>query len=427
MDLFHGCVSGHDPRAGFHGWHSSAGRSFGSTLELAPDGFQRLVRFLHTADWQIGKPYARVCDPDHRARLKQVRLAVIQRIASLVKQQQLDFVLVAGDLFDSPTPSRSDVAQACSAIGQIPSPVLVIPGNHDHGGPGSLWHQGWFSELAAEVAPNLQVLLERVPVSIAGAVVLPCPLLRQAAVEDPCEWVQSLEPAVLPEGPRILLAHGSIQSFAAADANEPSNNQLSLEALPSDLCDYIALGDWHGMKQVSAQAWYSGCPEQDRFPRSSDYASSQVLVVEVERGASPQVKVESTGALRWHQLGMRLQGDSDLDLLERQVQQCLGQRSGDDLLLLELDGQLSLSGAARLEAWLVALSSRLLRLKQRQRIRILPSDDELAPLLERPGDPLFARVVGSLRDQSLQLDDVEQSRLAVLALRELQLLASQEV
>jgi hypothetical protein len=124
---------------------------------------------------------------------------------------------------------------------------------------------------------------------------------------------------------------------------------------------------------------------------------------------------------------MRLQGDSDLDLLERQVQQCLGQRSGDDLLLLELDGQLSLSGAARLEAWLLALSSRLLRLKQRQRIRILPSDDELAPLLERPGDPLFARVVGSLRDQSLQLDDVEQSRLAVLALRELQLLASQEV
>jgi hypothetical protein len=113
--------------------------------------------------------------------------------------------------------------------------------------------------------------------------------------------------------------------------------------------------------------------------------------------------------------------------LERQVQQCLGQRSGDDLLLLELDGQLSLSGAARLEAWLLALSSRLLRLKQRQRIRILPSDDELAPLLERPGDPLFARVVGSLRDQSLQLDDVEQSRLAVLALRELQLLASQEV
>ena len=73
-------------------------------------GGPRLVRFLHTADWQIGKPYARVVDPDHRARLKQVRIAVIQRLAVLVQQQQLDFVLVAGDLFDSPAPARSEVA-----------------------------------------------------------------------------------------------------------------------------------------------------------------------------------------------------------------------------------------------------------------------------------------------------------------------------
>ena len=151
-----------------------------------------MVRFLHTADWQIGKPYGRVVDPDHRARLKQVRIAVIQRLAALVQQQQLDFVLVAGDLFDSPAPARSEVAQALSAIGQIPTPVLVIPGNHDHGGPGSLWHQGWFQELATDVAPNLQVLLERQPVVVAGAVVLPCPLLRQADVEDPLNWLQQL-------------------------------------------------------------------------------------------------------------------------------------------------------------------------------------------------------------------------------------------
>tara|TARA_B100001939_G_scaffold56072_1_gene45199 strand:+ start:2295 stop:3455 length:1161 start_codon:yes stop_codon:yes gene_type:complete len=386
-----------------------------------------LVRFLHTADWQIGKPYARVSDPDHRARLRQVRLAVIQRIAAVVQRQQLDFVLVAGDLFDSPSPARSDVAQALSAIGQMSAPVLVIPGNHDHGGPGSLWHQGWFQQLSAEVAPNLQILLEREPVLMAGAVVLPCPLLRQAAVEDPCSWLQQLNTAELPDGPRIVLAHGSVHSFVATDVTEARANQLALELIPDGLGDYIALGDWHGLKQVSARAWYSGCPEQDRFPRSSDYASAQVLVVEVERGATPSVSIEPTGAVQWHHISQRLQGDADLELLERQVQQCLAQRSGEDLLLLELDGQLSLAGAARLEAWLEALSSRLLRLKQRQRLRILPSDEELAPLLDRPGDPLFARVVSSLQQRSLQQDDAEQSRLAVLALRELQLLASQEI
>ena len=150
-------------------------------------------------------------------------------------------------------------------------------------------------------------------------------------------------------------------------------------------------------------------------------------MVEIERGGSPQVSIESTGALQWHHVTMRLQGDGDLALLERQVQQRLGQRSGEDLLLLELEGQLSLHGAAQLESWLTSLASRLLRLKLRQRIRTLPSDAELAPLLDRPGDPLFARVVSSLKQQSLQQDDAEQSRLAVLALRELQLLASQEI
>ena len=352
---------------------------------------------------------------------------MIQRLAVLVKQQQLDFVLVAGDLFDSPAPARSEVAQALSAIGQIPSPVLVIPGNHDHGGPGSLWHQGWFQELSADVAPNLQILLERQPVAVAGAVVLPCPLMRQAAVDDPLSWLQQLNSSDLPGGPRIVLAHGSVQSFAAVDAQEASSNQLSLEQLPQGLCDYIALGDWHGLKQVGTNAWYSGCPEQDRFPRSSDYASSQVLLVELERGGSPSVSIEPTGCLQWHHISMRLQADADLELLERQVQQRLGQRSGEDLLLLELDGQLSLTGAARLEAWLTSLSSRLLRLKQRLRLRTLPSDAELAPLLDRPGDPLFARVVSSLKQQSLQHENAEQSRLAVLALRELQLLASQEI
>ena len=386
-----------------------------------------MVRFLHTADWQIGKPYARVVDSDHRARLKQVRIAVIQRMALLVQRQQLDFVLVAGDLFDSPAPARSEVAQALSAIGQIPAPVLVIPGNHDHGGPGSLWHQGWFQELSADVAPNLQILLERQPVSLCGAVVLPCPLMRQTAVEDPLSWLTQLNTSELPDGPRIALAHGSVQSFAALDSQEASSNQLSLEQLPQGLCDYIALGDWHGLKQVSANAWYCGCPEQDRFPRTADYASSQVLLVELERGGSPAVSIEPTGALQWHHITMRLQGDADLELLERQVQQHLGQRSGEDLLLLELDGQLSLTGAARLEAWLTSLSSRLLRLKHRQRVRTLPSDAELAPLLDRPGDPLFARVVSSLKEQSLQQDNAEESRLAVLALRELQLLASQEI
>jgi hypothetical protein len=40
------------------------------------------ITVLHTADWQIGKPYGRVADPDKRSRLRQVRLEAIDRIAA---------------------------------------------------------------------------------------------------------------------------------------------------------------------------------------------------------------------------------------------------------------------------------------------------------------------------------------------------------
>jgi ABC-type uncharacterized transport system fused permease/ATPase subunit len=99
---------------------------------------------LHSADWQIGKPYARVSDPDKRALLRQVRLQAIGRIATHAAATAAELVVVAGDLFDSPTPGAADVIAVCAAIGAIPCAVLVIPGNHDHGGPGSLWEQPFF-------------------------------------------------------------------------------------------------------------------------------------------------------------------------------------------------------------------------------------------------------------------------------------------
>ncbi|TGH18901.1 MAG: hypothetical protein ERJ68_08845, partial [Aphanocapsa feldmannii 277cI] len=116
---------------------------------------QEMVRFLHTADWQLGKPYGRVTDPGKQARLRQARYDAIGRIAGLAAEQQSCFVLIAGDLFDATAPTRSDVSRACSAIGRIPCPVFVIPGNHDHGGPGSLWEEAYFCDEQRSLAKNM--------------------------------------------------------------------------------------------------------------------------------------------------------------------------------------------------------------------------------------------------------------------------------
>ncbi|MFN5118577.1 MAG: exonuclease SbcCD subunit D [Cyanobacteriota bacterium] len=376
--------------------------------------------FLHTADWQIGKPYARVTDPDKRSRLRQVRLEAIERIGATAAGAS--FLVVAGDLFDSPTPARSDVSAVCAAIGRLELPVLVIPGNHDHGAPGSVWHSEAFRAERERRAPNLQLLLERKPVELAEAVVLPCPLLRRIDSADPCAWLQQLAWSELPAGKaRIVLAHGAVQDFRPGDldplasahpsprgarvnAQAGAGNRLRLEADWLAEVDYVALGDWHGLQQVGPSVWYSGTPEPDRFPRSDDYRAGKVLQVSVERGSPPSVTPLATGQIRWHPLRFHCRNEEDLPRLEQQIDALLGERVGSDLLLLELEGSLSLSGQERLQQLLERLRAQLLRLKLRGGCALMPAPAELAALTERPGDPLVARVALRLQEQLILSD-----------------------
>ena len=59
-----------------------------------------MTRFIHTADWQIGKPYRQVGDEQKRFKLQQERLNAIGRIRDVARMQGAAFVVVAGDLVD---------------------------------------------------------------------------------------------------------------------------------------------------------------------------------------------------------------------------------------------------------------------------------------------------------------------------------------
>ena len=386
-----------------------------------------MLSFLHSADWQIGKPYARVEDPDKRAKLRQVRIEAIDRIGQCARDQQAAFLLVAGDLFDSPTPSSSDISAVCQALGRLCCPVLVIPGNHDHGAPGSVWHQRFFQDECQRRAPNLQVLLTREPLVLEQAIVLPCPLLRRTDSQDPTAWVRSIDWEALPsDRPRILLAHGSIHGFGSEDldadgGNLPSSqNQLRLDDGLLGQLDYVALGDWHGLKQVHAKGWYSGTPEPDRFPRHDAYRDGVVLAIQVERGSLPQVTPLPTAALQWHTTAVHLSGDDELARLEATLQTLLGDEPGRHLLLMEESGSLSLEGHRRYDALLERLEAQLLRLKRRGRCAQAPGPRELQALSQRPSDPLIANVAQRLQSELEDSALVEERReLLQLALAEL--------
>ena len=62
------------------------------------------MRLIHTADWQIGKPFGRF-GPEVRNALAEARFDAIDRIGRIAADCGVDHVIVAGDVFDNVGPS----------------------------------------------------------------------------------------------------------------------------------------------------------------------------------------------------------------------------------------------------------------------------------------------------------------------------------
>lgn len=384
------------------------------------------MKILHTADWQLGKPFASIQDEDNQALVRKARIDAITAIGNIAAAEKVAAVLVAGDLFDSPSAKASIVSAALAEMGKFPCPVYVIPGNHDHGGPGSVWSQAFFAKEQQKLAPNVVVCTASAPVVTEEFVLYPCPLSRRAESGDTTAWLReegTIEAAAAAL-PRIVLAHGSVQGFSAG-ATDPeedpgATNQIGLERLPMEEMDYVALGDWHGTKEIGPKAWYAGTPEYDRFPKGDAYTAGQVLVVEVERGKLPKVVPHQTGQLTWHEHDWEFHADNDLDRLSGWIAATFAARTQKDLLKLNLRGALGLEASRRLDGLLEQLRARLLRVKLVNDTVLAPTEEELSAFAGDATNPLIARVARALGAHARE--HPEEADRAQLALRELYLM-----
>lgn len=86
------------------------------------------MKILHTADWHLGKRL------DHFSRLEE-QVAVMDEIVKIADKQNVDMVLVAGDLFDNFNPSTEAVELFYQTLKRLTKggtrPVIAISGNHD--------------------------------------------------------------------------------------------------------------------------------------------------------------------------------------------------------------------------------------------------------------------------------------------------------
>ena len=86
------------------------------------------MKFLHTSDWHIGRQF-------HNVSLLDDQRHVLAQIVAYIRNEAVDAVIIAGDIYDRSVPPAAAVSLLDEVLNTICTdldvPVLLIPGNHD--------------------------------------------------------------------------------------------------------------------------------------------------------------------------------------------------------------------------------------------------------------------------------------------------------
>ncbi|NVO13467.1 MAG: DNA repair exonuclease [Rhodoplanes sp.] len=343
------------------------------------------MRFVHTADWQIGKPFVRFGDKAEA--LRGARLDAIESLGRLAVAENAAHVLVAGDVFDSDTPTNVTLRAPLERMRGFPGVTWhLLPGNHDAHRPGGVWER-----LAALGPPaNVRLHLTATPMALApDAVLLPAPLTSRAETRD---LTARMDDTPTPIGTiRIGLAHGAVTRFGTPEAEGEATNQIDPGRAQKAGLDYLALGDWHRTREIGPRTWYSGTPEPDRH--DSQTVGSALLVTVTEAGAPPLVEPRAVGTYRWASDAVEIADAEPLaarEALLRTTQDPMSKL----VLKLKITGAVSIADRRKLDDWLERLQAAVFHLDAALALAVRPDAADLESI---DFDGVLRRVAESLK------------------------------
>ncbi len=232
------------------------------------------MRILHTSDWHLGRSF-------HREDLLGAQAAFVDHLVDTVRAEQVDAVLVAGDVYDRALPPVDAVQLASEALRRLAAEgvrVVVTSGNHD-----SAHRLGFAADLIDAAGIHLRtspavvgrpVLMEdrHGPVAFYGL-----PYLEPDAVREPWQLAERSHAAALGEATRrvradlatraagtrsVVLAHAFVTGGEASESERDISvggvSQVSAGVF--DGASYVALGHLHGRQTIREHVRYSGSP-----------------------------------------------------------------------------------------------------------------------------------------------------------------------
>lgn len=249
------------------------------------------MKFLHTADWHIGRKL-------NGFSLLEEQEAAFRDLMTIAKEQQVDGIVIAGDLYDRSIPSIEAVALFNEMIVEMNLkenfPILAISGNHDSAtrlNTGTPWLKAQNFHLNTQLSQSFE------PIELENIQFYLLPYFepfhaRQFFQDDSLRDIQSSMKCVIekmkesfaPNKQQVLVSH----FFAAGSLRSESETTLEvggLDSVPIELLldfDYVALGHLHykdAIKQYET-VQYSGALL--KYSLSEEHQEKGIRIIEVE-------------------------------------------------------------------------------------------------------------------------------------------------
>ena len=279
------------------------------------------MRLLHTSDWHLGRSLHGVDLLEHQA-------AYLDHLVGLARDEKVDAVLVAGDVYDRAIPSVEAVGVLSEALARLSelATVVLTSGNHD-----SSTRLGFGAALMQDRV-RLRTAAAQVgePVAVGDVLVYGLPYLHPDfarsqladAVDDdgaPVLLARSHEAVIAaamrrvladratrPQRRAVVMAHAFVTGGEASES-ERDIRVGGVDQVPAGVLagvDYVALGHLHGPQQVAPGIRYSGSPLAYSFSEMHHHKSTALVDLSgVEPSVTlipapvPRALADVTGAL----------------------------------------------------------------------------------------------------------------------------------
>lgn len=254
------------------------------------------MRILHTADWHLGKIV------NDFSMLEDQRY-YLTNLIELLKDKEIDAIIMAGDLYDRALPPKEAVALAnrtlTRMVKELGVPVFVIAGNHD---------SNERIEYAADLLADSRLYIEGTmkdtirKVAFEGTNFYLLPFADHVYVREKLQddTIKNMEDAIRaqlatvkatmnPNEVNILIAHGYVIQ-TGNDTSEPSDSERLLSIGTSEYVDvslfedfdYVALGHLHKAQKVKDdKVRYSGSIL--KYSKSETPHQKQTSIVTIEK------------------------------------------------------------------------------------------------------------------------------------------------